>query len=89
MADYAELLRRALGNDPSGPERGAIYGRARTALLDKLRKASTPPRDITRERLLLEEAIRGVEAEAAERLRATEVKPGQGGARRGPSSRTD
>jgi hypothetical protein len=69
MADYADLLRRGLGNKPSGPERGEIYGRARAALLDKLRKANMPPRDITRERLSLEEAIRQVEAEAAERFR--------------------
>jgi hypothetical protein len=69
MADYVELLRRGLGNNPSGPERGEIYGRARAALLDKLRQASMPPRDITKERLLLEEAIRQVEAEAAERFR--------------------
>ena len=69
MADYAELLRRGLGKNPSGAERGEIYGRARIALLDKLRKASTPPRDITQERLSLEEAIRQVEEEAAERFR--------------------
>ena len=69
MANYAELLRRGLGKNPSGPERGEIYGRARAALLDKLSKASMPPRDITRERLLLEEAIRQVEAEAADRFR--------------------
>ena len=71
MVAYSDLLRQALAGASSGVERREIYARARTALLDKLRKANTLPRDITRERLLLEEGIREVEAEASEKLRET------------------
>ena len=71
MVAYSDLLRRALAGASSGAERGEVYARARAALLDKLRKANTRPRDITRERLMLEEGIREVEAEASEKLRQT------------------
>jgi len=69
MADYSELLGRAIAAATSGAERHEIYSRARTALVQRLREARTSPKDITRERLSLEEAIRKLETAAAERLR--------------------
>src|SRR5436190_12706181 len=74
MADYYPLIARAVaGLDPSatGEQRRALYERARTALIAQLRSV-TPPlseSEITRERLTLEEAIRKVEQEAAQRAR--------------------
>src|SRR5215468_7766452 len=74
MADYYPLIARAVaGLDPSatGEQRRALYERARTALIAQLRGV-TPPlseSEITRERLTLEEAIRKVEQEAAQRAR--------------------
>ena len=69
MPVYSELLKRALASSHSGAARQEIYSRARSALVQRLREAHTLPREITRERLLLEESIRQIEAEAAERLR--------------------
>ncbi len=74
MADYYPLIARAIaGLDASatGEQRRALYERARTALIAQLRGV-TPPlseSEITRERLTLEEAIRKVEQEAAQRAR--------------------
>ncbi len=74
MADYYPLIARAVaGLDASatGEQRRALYERARTALIAQLRGV-TPPlseSEITRERLTLEEAIRKVEQEAAQRAR--------------------
>jgi hypothetical protein len=70
MADYYPLISRAVGglDNNTGENRRALYERARAALLQQLRGA-TPPLDeeqITRERLALEEAIRKVEADAAQ-----------------------
>lgn len=69
MVDYSELLRRAITNAPDGSQRRDIYARARAALVEGLRRADKRPMEITRERLSLEEAVRAVEAEAAERLK--------------------
>ena len=69
MPDYSDLLRRALAGAPGGSERHEVYAKARTALVQRLRDARTAPRDITRERLLLEQSVRKIEAEAADRLR--------------------
>src|SRR5688572_31603690 len=70
MADYKELLRRAVEALPenNGAARRAVYEKARSALVGQLR-AITPPlpaRDITQHRLQLEDCIRQVEQEASE-----------------------
>src|SRR5215475_18855 len=74
MADYYPLIARAIaGLDPSAPgeSRRALYERARAALISQLRSVQPPlsESEITRERLSLEEAVRKVEAEAAQRAR--------------------
>ena len=74
MADYYPLIARAIaGLDPSAPgeSRRALYERARTALIAQLRSVQPPlsESEITRERLSLEEAVRKVEFEAAQRAR--------------------
>src|ERR1700741_4859065 len=75
MADYYPLIARAIaGLDPSAPgeSRRALYERARAALISQLRSVQPPlsESEITRERLSLEEAVRKVESEAAQRARA-------------------
>ncbi|UJW87251.1 hypothetical protein [Devosia sp. SL43] len=72
MADYKELLRRAISALPenNGAARRAVYEKARSALVGQLR-AITPPlpaRDITQHRLQLEDCIRQVEQEASEAI---------------------
>jgi hypothetical protein len=74
MADYYPLIARAIaGLDPSAPgeSRRALYERARAALITQLRSVQPPlsESEITRERLSLEEAVRKVESEAAQRAR--------------------
>src|SRR5450755_2516096 len=74
MADYYPLIARAIaGLDPSAPgeSRRALYERARAALIAQLRSVEPPlsESEITRERLSLEEAVRTVESEAAQRAR--------------------
>src|SRR3977135_1250710 len=74
MADYYPLIARAIaGLDPSAPgeSRRALYERARSALIAQLRSVQPPlsESEITRERLSLEEAVRKVESEAAQRSR--------------------
>jgi xanthosine utilization system XapX-like protein len=74
MADYYPLIARAIsGLDPAAPgeARRALYERARTALIAQLRGVQPPltESEITRERLALEEAVRKVESEAAQRAR--------------------
>ena len=81
MADYYPLIARAIaGLDPSAPgeSRRALYERARAALIAQLRSVEPPlsESEITRERLSLEEAVRKVESEAAQRARdATRYGP--------------
>ena len=90
MADYYPLIARAIaGLDPNAPgeSRRALYERARTALIAQLRSVQPPlsESEITRERLSLEEAVRKVESEAAQRARDA-GRPGGGsggGAARG------
>lgn len=87
MADYYPLIARAIaGLDPSAPgeSRRALYERARTALIAQLRSVQPPlsESEITRERLSLEEAVRKVESEAAQRAREAS-RPGGGGPPRG------
>src|SRR5947208_9395751 len=85
-AEYHPLIGRGVaGLDASatGEQRRALYERARTALMAQLRGV-TPPlseSEITRERLTLEEAIRKVEQEAAQRARG--ARGGDGFVRRG------
>src|SRR6476661_8878594 len=74
MADYYPLIARAIaGLDPNAPgeSRRALYERARAALIQQLRTVQPPlsESEITRERLSLEEAVRKVESEAAQRAR--------------------
>src|SRR5215470_17391790 len=83
MADYYPLIARAIaGLDPSAPgeSRRALYERARAALISQLRSVQPPlsESEITRERLSLEEAVRKVESEAAQRAR--EARSGGGSA---------
>jgi hypothetical protein len=102
MADYYPLIARAVaGLDPSatGESRRALYERARTALIAQLRgvQPALSEAEITRERLALEEAVRKVEAEAAQRSRSESLRPdlrsrrpaspGQEPARRGDAFR--
>src|SRR5258707_12619464 len=81
MADYYPLIARAIaGLDPSAPgeSRRALYERARAALIAQLRSVEPPlsESEITRERLSLEEAVRKVESEAAQRARDA-TRPGE------------
>jgi hypothetical protein len=74
MADYYALIARAIsGLEPSatGERRRALYERARAALIAQLRGArpELSESQITRERLSLEEAVKKVESEAAQRAR--------------------
>lgn len=85
MADYYPLIARAIAAlDPNAPgeSRRALYERARTALIAQLRSVQPPlsESEITRERLSLEEAVRKVELEAAQRAREAS-RPGGGGTR--------
>ncbi|BBB97065.1 hypothetical protein [Bradyrhizobium elkanii] len=87
MADYYPLIARAIaGLDPNAPgeARRALYARARTALIQQLRGVQPPlsESEITRERLSLEEAVRKVESEAAQRAREAS-RPGGASAARG------
>src|ERR1700712_2711675 len=88
MADYYPLIARAIaGLDPSAPgeSRRALYERARTALIAQLRSVEPPlsESEITRERLSLEEAVRKIESEAAQRAR----EASRGGSRSGDAFR--
>ncbi|RYE87369.1 MAG: hypothetical protein EOP19_04455, partial [Hyphomicrobiales bacterium] len=70
MADYKELLRRAVDALPenNGAARRAVYEKARAALVGQLRAINPPlaARDITTHRLQLEDCIRQVEQESSE-----------------------
>jgi hypothetical protein len=90
MADYYPLIARAIaGLDPSAPgeSRRALYERARAALIGQLRTVQPPlsESEITRERLSLEEAVRKVESEAAQRAR--EISRASGAPRGGDAFR--
>src|SRR5450755_665562 len=91
MADYYPLIARAIsGLDPSAPgeSRRALYERARAALIAQLRSVQPPlsESEITRERLSLEEAVRKVESEAAQRARDAS-RPGGDAARSADGTR--
>jgi hypothetical protein len=95
MADYYPLIARAIaGLDPGAPgeQRRALYERARAALIAQLRSVQPPlsESDITRERLSLEEAVRKVESEAAQRARdASRTGPRAGDAFRAGTPRAN
>jgi hypothetical protein len=96
MADYYPLIARAIaGLDPSAPgeSRRALYERARAALIAQLRSVQPPlsESEITRERLSLEEAVRKVESEAAQRGRDATRSGGDAsrGARAGDAFRAN
>nr|WP_321974620.1 hypothetical protein [uncultured Cohaesibacter sp.] len=65
MADYYVILKRAVEAVPnqSREQRQAIYDKARKALLNKLQNMDPPlpPSDISKQRMILEEAVRSVE----------------------------
>lgn len=72
LTDYYPLIWQAVaGLDPNAPResRLALYERARAALIAQLRSVQPPlsENEIIRERLSLEEAVRKIEREAAER----------------------
>jgi hypothetical protein len=74
MADYYPLIARAiaaLDASASGGQRREVYERARSALIAQLRGFDPPlsEADITHHRLSLEEAVRKVESEVAQRAR--------------------
>jgi hypothetical protein len=68
MTDYYQLMIRAIANldKSTGETRRALYGRVRTVPVESLRNFDPllSESEITRERLMLEEAIRKVEADA-------------------------
>ena len=81
MADYHSLLMRAVANLPNAgtPEtRGAIYGRAKKALLEQLRslRPPLPESDIAREEKALDKAIAEIEGKygAGGRRRASPLR---------------
>ena len=76
MADYHSLLMRAVANLPNAgtpATRGALYDRARKALLEQLRslRPPLPESDITREENALDAAI----AEIEERYKPQDPAP--------------
>lgn len=72
MADYRELLRRAVDALPenNGAARRQVYEKARSALVAQLRAINPPlpAREITQHRLQLEDCIRQVEQDATDIL---------------------
>src|SRR5258708_13206602 len=94
MADYYPLIARAVGGlDPraAGESGRAVYERARAALIAQLRSVQPPlsESEITRERLSLEEAVRKVESEAAQRARDASRAGGGDRARAGDAFRAN
>lgn len=83
MADYKELLRRAVEALPenNGAARRAVYEKARAALVGQLRAINPPlaARDITTHRLQLEDCIRQVEQESSESMIAGMGAPNESG----------
>jgi hypothetical protein len=89
MADYHSLLMRAVANLPNAgtpATRGAIYTRARKALLEQLRslRPPLPESDIAREEKALDAAIAEIEGKygpegAAEPAAAAPASPAAGG----------
>jgi hypothetical protein len=78
MADYYALISEAIANKKTGESRRAFYDRARTALVDNLRKADPPVPEplIEQERLALEDAISKAEADATPSERTLSITNG-------------
>lgn len=79
MADFHTVLKRAIAAlpDQSGPNRRAVYDKARKALLKQLQGIDPPlpAQEVTQQRLALEDAIRKVEAEIARAARGQTTAP--------------
>src|SRR4051794_3353308 len=88
MADYHPLIARAVAGleKNSSETRRVVYDRARNALVAQLRAIQPPLEEgeITRERLELEEAIRKVESEEAQKTAASGASAGAVEAPRAP-----
>ncbi|MEM9222221.1 MAG: hypothetical protein AAGB11_07465 [Pseudomonadota bacterium] len=73
MTDFYSVLQRAVSTlpDSSGPNRRAVYDKARKALLKQLQSFDPPlpSSDVTAQRLSLEDAIRKIENEIARQIR--------------------
>ncbi|GAB5377662.1 MAG: hypothetical protein AcusKO_41240 [Acuticoccus sp.] len=73
MTDFYSVLQRAVSSlpDGSGPNRRAVYDKARKALLKQLQSFDPPlpSSDVTAQRLALEDAIRKIENEIARQIR--------------------
>ncbi|MEM6761685.1 MAG: hypothetical protein AAF615_02300, partial [Pseudomonadota bacterium] len=73
MTDFYSVLQRAVSSlpDSSGPNRRAVYDKARKALLKQLQSFDPPlpSSDVTAQRLALEDAIRKIENEIARQIR--------------------
>src|SRR6516165_10231610 len=83
MADYHPLITRAvegLGNNTAEARR-TLYQRARAESMAQLRSIDPPlsETEITRERLVLEDVIRKVEAESVRKARSEPRPAGKGG----------
>jgi hypothetical protein len=82
MADYHPLITRAVEglSNNTAEARRTLYQRARAALVSRLRSIDPPlaESEITRERLVLEEAIRKVEAESVRKAQSEPRSAGKG-----------
>jgi len=82
MADYHPLITRAVEglSNNTAEARRTLYERARAALVSQLRSIDPPPSEteITRERLVLEDVIRKVEAKSVRKARSEPRSAGKG-----------
>ncbi len=80
MTDFYSVLQRAVGSlpDGSGPQRRAVYDKARKALLKQLQSFDPPlpSSEVTAQRLALEDAIRKIENEIARQIRTRRAVQG-------------
>ncbi|MCF3933475.1 hypothetical protein L1787_08635 [Acuticoccus sp. M5D2P5] len=80
MTDFYSVLQRAVASlpDGSGPQRRAVYDKARKALLKQLQSFDPPlpSADVTAQRLALEDAIRKIENEIARQIRTRRAVQG-------------
>ena len=83
MADYHPLITRAVEglSNNTAEARRTLYERARAALVSQLRSIDPPlsETEITRERLVLEDVIRKVEAESVRKARSEPRPAGKSG----------
>lgn len=86
MTDFYSVLQRAVSSlpDGSGPQRRAVYDKARKALLKQLQSFDPPlpSSEVTSQRLALEDAIRKIENEIARQIRTRRAVQGAMGAPR-------